>query len=344
MRKFFWLAGLALGANAAQAQTIEFTLNPDVTGGYGLLDEAALEQAVNDNVGDLLKVADQDAFTSSMAEAASMSVKGLGVDYASNIQKFVVGGAISSGVHAAGLSFKKGTDVLPSGGFAGQLSLMAGVNLGLGGKEKGFFDRFRLYGNGLALRFPSGREFGGNMANVGAHLQVKIIGGIDAKVTEWGGIDVTSGFDYTTYTLALRSELPLPAPVEGGDLTWNATGSYDLTTTATSIPIEVSTNVRVAILTAYLGGAYDLNMASTSSQASLAGPVNATIESDAVSINDENIGEASLSLAGSGVADPQAMRVFLGIQGSVLMIKGFAHLNVGFNGAIGGQLGVRVAM
>ena len=48
--------------------------------------------------------------------------------------------------------------------------------------------------------------------------------------------------------------------------------------------------------------------------------------------------------AGSGVADPQAMRVFLGIQGSVLMIKGFAHLNVGFNGAIGGQLGVRVAM
>lgn len=331
-------------ALSAQAQTIDLTLDPTVTGGYGLLDEAALEQEINSAIGDQLKLGNQAEFSRSMAEAASVSVKGLGVDYASNMKKFVFGGAVSSGVHSAGFAFKKGDDLLPSGGFAGQLSLMAGLNLGIGGKENGFFDRFRLYANGLALRLPSGREFGGNMANVGGHLQIKVVGGVDAKLVEWGGIDLTSGFQYTTYTLALRSDLPLPAPIEGGDATWNATGSYDLSTSAYSIPIEASTNLRVAVITAYVGGAYDLNTANTTSAGALEGPVTATIENSAVSIEDEPIGTASLRINGRGTADPQAVRLFMGVQGNILVLKGFAHLNVGLNGALGGHLGVRVAL
>ena len=60
--------------------------------------------------------------------------------------------------------------------------------------------------------------------------------------------------------------------------------------------------------------------------------------------SDERIGTAALRINGNGVADPEAMRVFMGIQGNILVLKAFAHLNVGLNGGIGGHLGVRVAM
>ena len=335
-------AALTLWAlsTTAQAQQINLSLDPAATG--DLLNEQQIEGQLNEALAEQLKLGDQDQFTRSMAEAASMSIKGLGVDYASNIKTFVVGGAISSGAHEAGLSFKKGEATLPQGGYAGQLTLMAGLNLGMGGKEKGFFDRFRLYANGLALKFPSSREFGGNMANVGGHLQFKLIGGINGKIVEWGGLDLTSGFEYTHYTLSLRSDLPLPAPIAGGNATWGATGTYDLNTSAWSMPIEASTNLRVAVATVYLGGAYDLNTATTTSDAALNGPITATITD--ININNERIGSASLNLSGSGSAAPTNVRIFMGAQANIMMLKAYGHLNIGLNGALGGHLGLRVAM
>ena len=217
---------------SAMAQQIDLTLNQTAQD-LGL-DEAALESELNAAAADTLKLDNPGSFAQSMAEAAALSTKGLGVDYASNFKKFVVGGAIASSAHEAGFTFKKGEQTLPKGGYAAQLSLMAGLNLGLGGKENGFLDRFRLFANGLALRLPSNREFGGQMGNIGAHLQLKLIGGINAKVTEWGGIDLTSGIEHTTYTFALRQGLPIEAPISGGSAQWTADGTYDVSTTSTS--------------------------------------------------------------------------------------------------------------
>jgi hypothetical protein len=107
-------------------------------------------------------------------------------------------------------------------------------------KKKAMGKRFRLYGNGLYMPLPGGKAFGGTMYNFGAHLQIKVIRGVDAKVTEWGGIDITSGFEYSGYQLNLKRELPLEAPLDDGDITWTANGDYGLSASATSIPIEVS--------------------------------------------------------------------------------------------------------
>ena len=222
---------------------------------------------------------------------------------------------------------------------------MAGLILGLGGKENGFLDRFRLFANGLALRFPSNREFGGQMGNVGAHLQLKLIGGIDAKVTEWGGIDLTSGIEHTTYTFALRQGLPIEAPITGGSARWTADGTYDVSTTSTSVPLEVSTNLRVAVVTAYLGGAYDLNNAVSTSSVSLSGPITGTVDmGTAGQVTDEQLGSASAGLSAYAPAQPQVARIFAGVQANVLALKGFAHLNLTLNGGVGGHVGVRVAI
>ena len=330
----FWVSGVA------NAQTVDLSLNQAALDAG--LDEAAIEDAINGVAASELQLGNPDAFVTSMTEALAISGKGMGVDYASNITKAVVGGTLASGVHESGFRFNKGEGTLPKGGFAAQVSLMAGMNLGLGGKEKGFFDRFRIYANGMSLRLPSNREFGGRMYNVGGHLQVKLIGGIKAPLTEWGGIDFTTGAELNGYTFELRSDLPISAPIEGGDLTWNATGGYEIATQSMSVPLELSTNLRVSVATAYVGGAYDLNTASGTSGIALGGPVVGSVP--AAGVDNADLGSATIQYGGAGSALPESVRFFGGLQANVLVLKAYGHLNVTTNGGVGGNLGVRVAL
>ncbi len=158
------------------------------------LTEADGDDTVNEIIASELKLDGVTGFLDSMAKAQAMANKGMGADYASNIKKFEVGGSVSSALNGAGFSFKKGQETLPQGGFAAHVTLMGGINLGLmASKKKAFGKRFRLYGNGLYMPLPGGEAFGGTMYNMGAHLQVKVVNGADAKVTEWGGIDIYTG-------------------------------------------------------------------------------------------------------------------------------------------------------
>lgn len=345
------LAGLlALAPGLAGAQTLELTLTPQAQSAG--LDEAALESSLNGAIGEALKLGTQDqhdAFIDSMIEAAAISARGLGVDYASNIEKVVVGGAVGSGVHESGFTFGRGKDLLPKGGFGAQISLMTGVNLGMGGEEHKAADRFRLYVNGLAMRLPSDRNFGGQMANAGAHLQIKLIeGNYGAKVVESGGLDLTSGFEYSAYSFDLRETLPIEAPLGGnsGSVTWNADGSYNINSDVMAVPIELSTNLRIFVVSLYLGGGYDVNvMATGTSGAALAGPLSGRVLAPDGSTYDGDVGDASITAQANGQGGPGAMRIFAGAQLNVLMFKGFAHLNVEpLNGAIGGHVGARVAI
>jgi len=305
------------------------------------LEEADIEDSVNEVIASELKLDGVTGFLDSMAKAQAMANKGMGADYASNIKKFEVGGSASSALNGAGFSFKKGQDTLPQGGFAAHVTLMGGINLGLmASKKKALGKRFRLYGNGLYMPLPGGAAFGGTMYNVGAHLQVKVIRGANAKVTEWGGIDITSGFEYSGYQLNLKRDLPLDAPIDGGELTWTASGDYGLSAEAMSIPIEVSSNFRVAIATAYLGGALDIYTGSSNLTADLTGPIKGTVKP---AIKNERLGDASLAFTAGGLPDNYVPRIFAGGQLAIGPLKGYGHLNVAFNQTYGGHLGGRLA-
>lgn len=344
------LAGLAaLIPSVAGAQTLELTLTQQALDAG--LDEAAMEESLNDAIGEALKLGTQsqhDAFIDSMIEAAAISARGLGVDYASNIEKVVVGGAIGSGVHESGFTFGRGKDLLPKGGFGAQISLMTGVNLGMGGEEHKAADRFRIYVNGLAMRLPSDRNFGGQMANAGGHLQIKLIeGNYEAKVVESGGLDLTTGFEYSAYSFDLRETIPIGAPMgNSGSITWNADGTYNINSDVMAVPIELSTNLRIFVVSVYLGGGYDINvMATGTSGAALAGPIDGRVLAPGGTTYDGDIGDASVTANATGQGAPGAMRIFAGAQLNILMFKGFAHLNVEpLNGAIGGHVGARVAI
>ena len=350
MRTWIGLAVMLMPA-VAGAQTLELTLDQQAIDAG--VDEQALEASMNDAIGEALKLGSPDQhneFIDSMVEAAAISAKGMGVDYASNIDKFVFGGSASSGVHQAGFSFKRGQEVLPKGGFGAQISLMAGINLGMGGEgdKRNALDRFRLYVNGLAMRLPSDRNFGGQMANAGGHLQIKLVeGNPEAKIVQWGGLDLTSGFEYSAYAFNLQKDVPIQAPMGGGggNVTWQATGQYNINSDVLAVPVELSTNMRIFILTTYLGGAYDYNMGTGTSRADMTGPLEGRLLAPDGTTVDGQIGTATVAANADGTAVPSSARIFAGAQVNVMVLKAWGHLNVApLNGAVGGHVGLRVAL
>lgn len=332
---------LALGlfvAPAAFAQDITFDVDEAKAQQFGI-DVAQVEAELEGQASEALNLVDPEAFMDSMAAAGAIATKGMGVDYASNPQKFVFGGSLGAATQSAGFRFGRGDTALPQSGFATMVTFMGGLNLGIASKKKSPARRFLVYVNGMLLDMPSDREFGGSMYNVGAHLQVKLVKGPNAKVTEWGGIDLTTGFERTQYALDLARDLPITAPVGEADLTWTATGQFDLTTTVDAIPIELSTNVRVLVVSAYVGGAVDVNTSSSTSTAGLTGPISAKLRGQ-----EEDIGSASLDVSFAGASAPVVPRGFVGAQVNVLMFKVYGHLNGGLDGSLGGHVGARVAM
>ncbi len=331
------LAGLLLSAPAL-AQDIVIDVDEQKAQQFGI-DVAQVESSMEAQASEALNLVDPEAFMDSMAAAAGIAGKGMGVDYASNPQKFVFGGGLGASTHSSGFAFGRGDGVMPENGFATMLSLMGGINLGIASGKKSFLRRTLIYVNGMALNMPSDREFGGSMYNVGAHLQIKLAKGQNAKVTEWGGIDFTTGFERSSYSLELERDLPLSAPVDDVELTWTATGTYEVVSTVDSIPVELSTNLRVLVFTAYLGAGVDIQTAGSTSDAGLSGPIEAAYRGQR-----EDIGSAALSVTYSGEADPVVPRGFVGAQANILMFKVYGHLNAGINGAVGGHIGARVAM
>lgn len=321
---------LAAFATVVSAQSLEVTFDADTP---AALDTAALTTELQSVADGQLKLGQVQSFLSDMADAGAISQKGMGAVYSGNMEKFVVGGAIGTGVHGVGLTFGNGDDDLPSGGFATQVTLMAGLNFGLFSGGDGVWKHIRVFGNGMYAPLPSGTPFDGTMYNAGAHLQIGGIGQVAGKgAVSWGGIDLTAGFERTNYRLGLGKSLPIDT---GSGLVWNADGRFDVGVTADSVPLELSTSFRVLVVSAFVGGGYDLVTSSATLDASLSGPLE---------FEDDGVGTAALALTETNSGAPGRGRLFAGAEVALWVVKLYGQLNVGLDDSYGGHLGVRVML
>jgi hypothetical protein len=323
---------LLLGLSFAQEITFDFD---DASMQQAGLDPDDVESALGGSLSTDLHLADQFDYLQDMAIAAALSSHGMGVDYGSNPQKFVIGGSVGSAVSGAGAQFGRGDEILPEGGFAFQVSAMAGVNLGALAEDDSFFRRFVVYGNGMALDTRN-ENFEGRLENYGGHLQVQLVKPRIGKLAEWGGLAVTGGYEASNYSMILTSEIPLSE----GDLTWNARGTYDISATSWSVPVEVSTNVRLAMLTLYAGVGQDFAARTrVDSGIAMTGPVTTQFQGNEVTIANLHVGHtdtvSSVDLLPRG---------FAGVQMNLFMVKAYGHLNATLDGGFGGNVGLRVAL
>ncbi len=334
----------ALGwAGTAQAQTLTYTFDDAAMSAAGV-DSAAIESDLDGALAGAFDFSSQQQFLDSMAAAATIANKGSGVDYATAPKRFIFGGSLGAGTEGAGAAFGGKPDdsaavPLPENGVSVQISLMAGLNLGIATPGENFLDRLRVFVNGMSAPLPNGSPFGGNMYNVGAHLQFKMIGQPNPPKIGWGGIDLTTGYEHSTYKLTLSESLPIKDTSGDTTLNWKATGDFAVQADAQSIPVELSTSVRLGLAALWLGGAVDVNTASASEAISLGGPIDADVDGTTV-----NLGRVDLSYDGTGSADGITPRVFGGVQANILMFKLYGQLNVGFNDTFGGHTGLRVVL
>lgn len=329
------VAGGALAPAPAAAQQIVIELDEQRAKQLGV-DPGVVEADLEQQMGEQLRLDDVDEFLRQMGAANMTASRGMGADYASNPQRIVFGGSVGTAVSAAGVRFGKGAEGMPAGGFAFQAALLAGVNLGVASSETSALRRFVLYVDGLVAE-TSPEPFLASTTNLGGHLQIKLVRPKPTEgLLEWGGLDLTTGYEWSRYRLELSQELP----VLGQSLSWEADGKLAVFTDSASVPIELSTNLRFFVLSAFFGAAADVALdSSTDLEMSLVGPV--LVEVDG---GRENIGSASVSLARQGLIDGVTPRLFAGAQVNVFFVKAYGQLNVGFDQSFGGHLGGRIAL
>jgi hypothetical protein len=332
------LAACSLAAPSALAATgMSVTIDQDLAEQLGL-DPAALEASLGGAIQDELHLGDAQAFLGAMADAQALATKGMGVDYASNFDKLMVGWSVGSGVSSGGATFGKGGQELPDYGFSFQMAATVGLNLGVLSGGEGFLERVVIFGHGMTLD-TGGDTFGAHLLNYGGHLQLRLIKPRDAEVVAWGGLALTAGFEHAEYRLDLQQGLPVAAPGTGVDMTWDATGDYVMKAWSDSVPLELSTNLRILVATAFVGAGMDYNTGSATTAMELSGP----IEADAPG-GPYTLGEATVSTIQSGTPGPSFPRVFGGLQLNIFMMKLYGQVNVGLDEGFGGHAGVRIAL
>lgn len=335
---------LALGSmlpSLAYAQTVEVELDSKAAKKMGLQPDE-IEREINRYLSEELKLVDTDAYMKEMAEAAAFATKGMGVDYASNPRGFVFG--LSAGVAAAGVStdlFRQIPETLPPQGYAAQAAVMVGVNLGvLIPGEDTLLDRIVIYANGMYLRPPSELPIRGTLVNGGLHAQLRLLKPVRLAVLEWGGLAVTGGVEQSSYLLSLERELPLTQEVDGAQLRWEGVGTYEMSASSLSVPLEASTNLRVLFATVFGGAALDLASGRADAEAAITGDLYASAGKG----KERDLGQATVTVRSSGVAAPMAGRVFGGIQLDIPIVKIYGQVNLATQNRFGGHVGVRVVL
>lgn len=333
------VAGGALGSSTAAAQQVDITLDKQLASQLGL-DATAIRADLSGAVNEQIHTDEIETFVGQMADANLLSTKGMGVDYASNPQRFVIGGGLGTAVNGTGVQLGRGSDGLPSGGFAFQAAVMAGLNLGAFAEDDSFFRRIVVYGNGLAAN-TNGAPFTGRIENLGAHLQFQLAKPHAGAAVEWGGLAFTTGYEWSRYSMFLSE----PLPVEADPVKWDASGDLTIASEAASAPFELSTNLRILVVTVFVGVAADVNKgAVASTEIALSGDITTTQQGETYVLGNAAV---SAGLTGDGAA--MLPRAFGGVQINILPVKIYAHVNIASDPyfermGFGAHAGVRVAL
>ena len=226
-----------------------------------------------------------------------MSNRGTGVDYASNPEYFTIGAALGLGVDISAADPEA-----PLPGAAPSLNGMLGLNLGVFGVP-----RATISLNGFH-RTISYESFDATLTSGGAHFTWKFFGPIDDDdgegdggggdgvvgsaigavdtvgdavdrgipseiLFEWGGLDLTSGVEFSTTSFTLTEPITTDIPLlEDVDTTFTGEGVFDATLTNYSIPVELTTNFRfLYALSLYFGFGVDFQEGTADVDINIAG-------------------------------------------------------------------------
>jgi hypothetical protein len=311
-----------------QGQTLATTLG---------LSPTDLSSRIQSQVSTAYDTANINQFLRSFADATTFAQHGLGVDYMSLPGSFMLG---VGGQVALATDGDLSESQRPTAGFAANFSIMLGLNL----KEWGH-PRWTMYVNGFYENGATDR-LNGAITTAGAHVQYRLVDpqvdqGFGAAVVRWTGIDLTSGVEFTRWSMTSNDTITTDVPVQGAqtsaDIELDSTGKFNLASTALTVPIEVTTGLRIIeLVSIYAGIGFDV----TAGKASLDANLNGTLKTS----DGTNVGTVTIVGGGNNTASPGNFRGLAGVQLNLWALKIFSQVNVAPEPAASLAFGVRLVL
>ena len=223
---------------------------------------------------------------------------------------------------------------LPEHGFAFQASGSAGLNLGVFAPKSTILRRFVISANGGYAQTPGIVET--EMYDLGGHVNAKVVGPFENTAFGWGGLDVSTGYEVTAYRVSLTQL----APVTVDDVTWTPEGGVDVYAVDRAVPIEISTNARISVISAFAGAAVDVHARQDArALGEVSGPLTVWTHAE-----HQEVGTVSARTDLQSTDRPRVSpRLFGGVELQMSWFKLYGQYNAGLDGAWSGHVGVRLA-
>lgn len=327
--KFLWASAIAistLASGVAEANLFKVSCSGVNCNNANVRQAITeLENEVNKNLPD----ADTGTYLKGMANSSVMANKSNGIDYANDIDLFVVGIGVSAGADVGDQSIG---DVIGGDVDANQLrgvgiqpALMVGLDMSMFDfGQVGWidFNKLKVFANFFTYELDQS-DIKGDIFNLGLHARYKYIDPISVvpgRMLYWTGVDISTGFEYSKLDVSYTTKEN--STYTSGGVTANIDG--DVTAGAKvstmSIPVAVSTGLQLGyVLSTYVGLGADINFGSAKGKAS----VNADIEDNQPGTEltgNLNIGE-------DDKPDLLSPRGFAGLQINVPFVKIYAQLD-----------------
>jgi hypothetical protein len=283
--------------------------------------EAELQKRMTDRINGALGT--DGAALQAFSDAAVLSSHGLGVDYASAPESLIVGVAANAAAANGDLSAIDH----PIGGLAANVAVMAGLNLSAFNHP-----RWTVYASGF-YRADTVDGVDGAITNGGAHVQYALVLPRRSTVAGWTGLQVTTGIELTRWTLGTQKAMGTTFAVDGHRLGYDMTGSFELGSSSLTVPVELSTGARIAIVSVYAGGGVDVTQGQGTIDAMVTGPL--------TDDQGRQLGTATIKGHDSHDASPFTPRAFAGVQLDAWKLKIFGHVNASADSAASVGIGVR---
>jgi hypothetical protein len=281
-----------------------------------------------------------DKYAAGMANANAFAMKGQGSDYAENFTHFVF--KPSFGVALDGdMDKPENANGIGLGG-----ALTVGLNLDMlpfdkiGSVEMKDLDIFISFMNYDIDESQDDTSFAGELSSFGIFARYRFMEGKDifpGYMLEWGGIHLHTGLQRSTMGIKLTQSFK-DQTVTSGSTTGtfgDSSAVFNIDTTTTSIPLEISTYMRMLyVFTLYTGLGLDYNIGD--------GEVGLNA-SGSVSSSGTEVATISANETGTGDAQATNFRGFLGLQFNVPLVRLYVHVNKGLgNDLFGANFGAKI--
>jgi hypothetical protein len=318
MRKRLGLAAVLVTFAAPARADVTVTINPGEGARYAEQAKIPLqqiEQQLQSELRTLFQTYRLGEYLRAFGDAQSCTARGLGVDYGSTIGLVEVGIAGNVALNGNSAISEGDQNTQPIAGVATNLTAMAGLNLGFLGLRP-----VTLFGNFFTRKFGY-REFGAEVDNYGAHIQLKLFAPrretMWSAFLQWGGIALTTGFDHARLRFTLTKPFARVIPISTGEgpaarVGINAVGTMAIESRTYSVPIELTTNFRfLYVLSAYGGAGFDFQFGGGSDlDVNLDGKLTGTVQSQSGSVE---LGSAKVVATEEAKPSPSKIRGIVGV-------------------------------